>query len=68
MFFGSFIPLEMSHVQDEKGRSKECFLGQHFEIGWFVLRLGIKVDLRLREFRVVCVIVLSLNVGVNEQV
>ncbi len=34
----------------------------------FVLRLRIKVDLRSREFSVVRVIVLSLIVGVNEQV
>ena len=33
-----------------------------------VLGLGIKVGLRSREFGVVCVIVLSLSVGVNEQV
>lgn len=60
--------LEMSRVQDEKRPSDKRFLGGHFEISCFVLRLRIKVDLRLREFRVVCVIVLSLSVGVNEQV
>lgn len=38
------------------------------QIGCFALRLRIKVDLRSREFRVVRVIVLSLIVGVNEQV
>lgn len=38
------------------------------QIGCFVLRLRIKVDLRSQEFRVVLVIVLSLIVGVNEQV